>query len=221
MARLAISFKSALDVTASVALIAAASFVIWSGTRQPPEPPSLTLDWPTDVALGATTATVGLMMFSDFECPYCAKFATETLPGLLESYVHKGQVQLAFRHLPLEIHPNANKVARWAACAQRKGKFWEAHDFLFERSSTLGLLDLTTFEAQLALSGGDFFQCTESTETEKQIQADLTEAGALGIRATPTFLFGKIESAGRFVVSERFSGAAPVQRFRAAIEKVE
>lgn len=216
------SMKARLDLLASVALIVAALVVIWMAVRRPPEPPPLVVTWPpAEASIGAASAGLGIMMFSDFECPYCTAFSTETLPGLLDSYVRQGKARLAFRHLPLPIHRNAQTAARWAVCAGQQGRFWQAHDVLFGHSSSLGSLDLTTFGARAGLSQGLLLGCAASEESDRLIQMDLAEARRLEIRATPTFLFGRLDTEGRLVVSDRFSGAAPLERFLTVLQSLD
>jgi protein-disulfide isomerase len=79
------------------------------------------------------------MVFSDFECPFCGRFAKDTLPTIRTEYVDNGQFQLAFRHLPLTtLHPRALPAAVAAECAAAEGVFWVYHDLLF---GTEGALD--------------------------------------------------------------------------------
>src|SRR6266849_2191958 len=104
-----------LDIAASIAMIGAAGTVAWpilhgSGGRAvrpavtiPTEPLSLE----GAPILGSASARVVIVEFSDFECPFCAKFVSETLPSLKHKYIDTGLVMLAFRHFPLPIHPHA------------------------------------------------------------------------------------------------------------------
>ncbi len=81
---------------------------------------------------GDENASVTLVEYSDFECPFCARFSTQTLPQILEEYVNSGKVRIAFKHFPLPFHASAQKAAEASMCAGEQGKFWEYHDKLVE-----------------------------------------------------------------------------------------
>jgi protein-disulfide isomerase len=105
-----------------------------SGTLQKAEMPDLS----DAVWRGEEKATVSLVEYSDFECPYCARFAP-TVEQALTDYA--GKVRFTFRHFPLSFHTNAQKAAEAFECAKEQGKAYEMHDKLFELSNagTLGL----------------------------------------------------------------------------------
>ena len=82
--------------------------------------------------LGQKNATVTVVEFSDYQCPFCARHVQQTLPLLRKEYVDTGKVKYVFRDHPLEsIHPAAFKAAEAARCGGEQGKFWEMHDKLF------------------------------------------------------------------------------------------
>lgn len=78
---------------------------------------------------GEKGAEIEMVEFSDFECPFCTR-AYPTVKALLEKY--EGKLVFEYRHLPLGMHVNAQKVAEAVECAGSQGKFWEMHDALFE-----------------------------------------------------------------------------------------
>ncbi len=71
------------------------------------------------IPIGARTAPVTLVQFTDFQCPFCGRFASETLPGLYTQYVQTGKVRILVRELPLPMHRNARMLAHASECAQR------------------------------------------------------------------------------------------------------
>ncbi|HSP54358.1 MAG TPA: thioredoxin domain-containing protein, partial [Dehalococcoidia bacterium] len=89
-----------------------------------------------DPSWGPEDAALTIEAFSDFQCPYCKKFAEQTLPRLKEAYGDK--VRFIFRDLPLtNIHPVAAAAAQAGGCANDQGKFWEYHDLLYENQQSL------------------------------------------------------------------------------------
>ncbi len=82
--------------------------------------------------VGSESAEVVLVVFSDFECPYCKIFAQDTIAGLEDKYIDKGEARLAFHNLPLEsIHTKARRAANAVRCANEQGEFFEYHNILF------------------------------------------------------------------------------------------
>ena len=169
--------------------------------------------------VGSPSATTAMVIYSDFQCPFCAKFARETLPALEEQYVKTGKILIAFREYPLPIHPFAQKAAEAALCANRQGKFWEFHDDLFANPQALDLMSLNARAAHLGLKSTDFASCLEG-QTAALVQADKTGGGTLGVAGTPTFLVGPILADGRLKVAQRFSGAKPLAEFQGILDKL-
>ena len=96
-----------------------------SGTIEKTDMPELpNVDW-----VGGKNAPVSLVEFSDFECPYCARF-TPSVEQVLDNY--GDQVRFTYRHFPLSFHPQAQKAAEAFECAKEQGQWKEMHDKLFE-----------------------------------------------------------------------------------------
>ena len=101
-------------------------------TKQPSIPLKISAD--NDPIIGNPNAPITIIEFSDFQCPFCAKFHLETLPLIMNEYIKDGQVKLVFRDFPIQsIHPNALPASVAAECANEQGKFKEMHDILFEK----------------------------------------------------------------------------------------
>jgi protein-disulfide isomerase len=168
---------------------------------------------------GSPVSKVALIIYSDFQCPFCAKFARETLPTLEKQYVETGKVLLAFRQFPLAIHPFAEKAAEGSLCAARQGKFWPFHDDLFTRQQSLDPLSLQDRAKRLGLNADAFAICL-SGQTAMNVESDKQSAEPFQISGTPTFLAGPIVAAGRVKVAERFSGALPIQQFQTVLDSL-
>ena len=159
-------------------------------------------------------------MYSDFLCPYCARFARETLPELKRVYVVTGKALLAFRHRPIEkLHPLALQASIAAHCAGLQGMFWEMHDWLFETQETLserGLLEGAT--SGTALEQSKYRLCLSSREADRAVRADMASAAALGVNATPVVFIGRVQPDGRVRVATVLEGAKPIREFIRSID---
>jgi len=89
-----------------------------------------------DAVLGDPNAPVTIIEFSDFQCSFCARFHSQTLPQIKSQYIDTGKVKLIYRDFPLHsIHPDAQKAAEAAECAGDQGKYYEYHDLLFSSTA--------------------------------------------------------------------------------------
>ena len=157
-------------------------------------------------AKGPETAPVTLVEFSEFQCPYCARFAP-TLKRLEETY--KENIRIVWKHLPLPIHKDAVGAAVAAEVAGKQGRFWEFHDRLFDDQKKLGPDDLKQHARDLGLDMDRFDADRANGEHQKRVDADVAEAKALGILGTPGIFIN-----GRFV-----QGAQPYEVFANIIDE--
>jgi protein-disulfide isomerase len=158
-----------------------------------------------------------MIVFSEFECPFCAAFAEHTWPSLLHEYVDSGLLLVAYRHFPLQIHRNALAAAKAAECAARTGRFWEMHDVLFEAPRPLDPSRFASFADRIGLDGLAFRQCIAG-DVESKIMADMAAGRAMGVSGTPTFFFGRQTPDGAMAVVSRLTGARPFTDFKARID---
>jgi protein-disulfide isomerase len=140
--------------------------------------------------LGNPDASVVLLEFSDFQCPYCAR-AKEQISTF--TVAHQEEVLLVFKHLPLtNIHPEALPAAQAAWAAGQQGKFWEFHDALFAQQESLGE-DLYLKTAQtLGLNLEQFNRDRTSEMAQAAIAKDLALASELQLTGTPTFIMNEL-----------------------------
>jgi protein-disulfide isomerase len=185
--------------------------------RADPPPPSEPISLENAQIAGNPNAKVALLVYSDFQCPYCGKFARETLPAIRQQYVEPGKVLVAFREFPLPIHTFAERAAEAALCAGRQGKFWPFHDDPFANQQALDTPALNERAQRLGLDTGAFDVCLTG-QTAGLVQADTASGKPLGIIGTPTFFFGTVLPDGGMKASARFSGAQPLTRFQAALD---
>lgn len=161
-------------------------------------------------------ASVAVVEFGDFQCPFCGQFFKAFEPLLLTEYVKPGRVVWAFRQFPLEgIHANARRAANAAACAGEEGRFWEAHDYLYDHQADL--LGATGMLASaLRLDGKQFAICMGGPVA--RVDQDVKEAARLGLRATPSFLIGTLVGM-QIRVKDVVVGLGPPERIRAGIDE--
>lgn len=223
-------FRAVLDIVTTVALLAAAGVVMWTQLARSSAvgaPNRLQIPVPTDPVslagaqvLGNPGAKVVMIEFSDFECPFCARFAMETLPAIKTKYVEAGQVKLAFRHFPLDrIHPRARRAAEASECAARQGRFWAFGDLLFANPKRLQDDDLLTYADRLGLDLNAFATCAKEGAAAR-VEADTALVASLGLRTTPTFLLGLDDGNDQVRIREILSGALPFTAFRDSLERL-
>jgi protein-disulfide isomerase len=153
-----------------------------------------------------------MIIYADFQCPFCKRFTQEILPELQRRYVTAGQLAIAFRHFPLSIHPQAFPAALTAECAARQGQFWAVHDRLFA-ATALGEQMLRSLPEGLGLDMDRFDRCLEDDIVRRQIEASVSQGNTLGVRGTPAFFIGERLADGRVAVSIALSGVRPLDDF--------
>ncbi len=159
--------------------------------------------------LGSPGAPITMVEFSDFQCPYCAQYALETLPQIKESYIETGLVYYIFKDLPLPIHPHAQKAAEASRCAGAQDSFWEMHGLLFKDQEQWSALDeagaLAAFAAyagELGLDLPSFEACLSSGDFADLVVRDQWEAERAGVQLAPAFLINDRRTAGAYPFSE-------------------
>ena len=165
---------------------------------------------------GSPLAPVVMIEFADFECPFCARFRLQSLDKLLQEFVAGGRVQFGFRHTPLKMHSLARPAAQASECADRQGKFWEAHDYLFNNQARLGVALWMKPGSGLNLDAVRFEECMAEPELPR-VEADLLEASRFKIEATPTFVIGKRTNDGRILAHTRINGNQAYEVFKQAL----
>jgi protein-disulfide isomerase len=163
---------------------------------------------------GDPSAPVLVQEFSDFQCPYCARFYNQTLPLLDDNEIADGEAVLVYYDFPLvNSHPQAATAANAARCAGEQGaaNYWSMHDALFQNPgewSNQNYKDtFMRYAENIGLELASFNSCLVSDRYESEVDSDLSMGSALGITGTPTFLVN-----GQLLV-----GAQPVSVFNAAI----
>ena len=161
-----------------------------------------------DAIKGNKNAPVTIVEFSDYECPFCAKFYSETLPQIQEKYIKTGKVKFVYKDLPLSFHANAQKAAEAAECAGEQDKYYEMHNILFERGVQGGVPSFKQYSQQIGLNTNKFNTCLDSGAMASEVAKDINDAQSVGIQGTPGFIIN----------GQLISGAMPFATFDQAIQ---
>ena len=175
-----------------------------------------------DPSWGPEDAPVTIIEFSEFLCPYCQRFALQTLPQIKQTY--EGEVRYVYRDFIVHGEPST-KISEAAECADDQDKFWEYHDKLWEEYNTLvahyqtvseqpetGMNDLVTtlkgYASDLGLDTATFNDCLDTGKLTAEVQKDSQDARAYGVGGTPGF----------FINGQPVSGAQPFSVFQQVID---
>ena len=165
---------------------------------------------------GSATAPVTVYEMSDFQCPYCRRFAVETFPTLQREYIATGKVRWVFVNYPLtSLHPNAVPAAEVAVCAGRQNAFWPVHDLLFRHQETWApLKEPAPFFLSLAdsakLDKPALLECVRAPGTRAEVQSEAEGSERSGATSTPTF----------YIEGGLLAGAHPVAVFRQVLDSI-
>ncbi len=139
----------------------------------------------TDHVTGPQDAPLELVMYGDFQCPYCT--AAQSIVRRVRKRLD-GRLRVAFRHLPLpEVHPDAQRAAEASEAAAAQGAFWEMHDALYAGHGKLGEGDLIAAAGRLGLDTERFARELRDGRYAARVARDADAARAAGVLATPAF----------------------------------
>ncbi len=162
----------------------------------------------SDPMIGDVDAPVTIVEFSDFQCPFCSRFYSQTYLALKENYVDTGKVNIVFRDFPLSFHPEAEPAALAAECANEQGEFWAFHDLIFENQDSISASQYLTWAEDLGLDMDQFSDCVDSQKYKSEVANDYNDGGRLGVTGTPGF----------FINGVLVTGAQPYSVFASAID---
>lgn len=162
---------------------------------------------------GDPKAPVTMVEFSDFQCPYCGRFALTTIPEIENAYVKKGLVRIGYQHF-IFLGEESQRAAEASECAADQQSFWPYHDRLVKRLAVENQRDfsketLKAFAAELKLEPKAFASCLDSGKYTSLVQGETTQAQAVGVGSTPTFLINGVP----------LVGAQPFSVFQKALEQ--
>jgi protein-disulfide isomerase len=185
----------------------------------PPSPPEVVLpinfSEPVDAdgtAWGPSNAPVLVEVFSDFQCPFCARFAEEAGYQLQLEYSSSGLVRFEYKHFAF-LGPESNLAAEGSECAAEQDRFWEFHDTLFvnfrgQNQGSFRNPALKAMAVTIGLDESSFTSCMDSNKYRTKVNQDTNEGRQRGVNSTPTI----------FVNGEAVTGAIPYTQLRSLVE---
>lgn len=187
-----------------------------AGGGQPPQPAAGPLKEVSkdEHIRGSKDAKVTIVEYSDFECPFCARFH-ETMNEVLTK---NKDVRWVFRHFPLSFHPTAQPTAEASECVTELGgndAFWKFADAAFAKGGAHSTSDIENYARTAGVDAGKFKKCVESGKFKSKVNQQQQEGQSAGVQGTP----------GNFVVgpngTRELPGAVPASSVQAAIDGVK
>jgi protein-disulfide isomerase len=181
-----------------------------------------TIDVTGAPALGRPDAVVTFIEFSDYECPFCVRHFTQTMPRLQANYIDTGKIRYVFKDFPIDqLHPGAIRAHEAARCALEQDKFWDVHRALFSPPGTHTRPAIDEVAKQAGLDPTRFGECLDSGRTTAAVRQNVSLASSLGANGTPSFFIGLRDLETQQVqVYRAISGAQPYNEFEKAIAAV-
>lgn len=167
-------------------------------------------------SMGEAEAPIRIVEISDFECPFCAQFYSETFHAVDSLYIQTGIARYLWISFPNSRHPRAWPAIEAAFCAGAAGRFWEMHHVLFEKQAEwLATADLNalliTYATGIGIDEASFRECLRNDLTAPLQVSDYDAALRSGITSTPFFVVGD---------SIAIRGAVSAERFQAAVDSL-
>ena len=162
-----------------------------------------------DPMIGDADAPVTMIIFSDYECPYCQRYESLVYPEIKSNFIDTGLVNYVFRDFPLSFHAHAQGIAELTECAQDQGYFWEMHELITEKYEEWAeyegdMIDLfADYAATLGASKDALMSCYDAGTYTEEVNADMTDGRAAGFNGTPSF----------FINGEKVVGALPYEDY--------
>lgn len=186
-----------------------------AGVR-PPVPKTASASTKGRPTLGNPDASVTVVEFTDYQCPFCSRFEKSTFKQLKQTYIDTGKVRWVVLDMPLNFHKDALLASQAAHCANEQNKFWELRELFFQNQKELLPEHIAQYAKKAGIQTEAFNQCINSNRYQEAIQGDIAEAEKQRITGTPTFIVGM--STPDVVNGKRIVGAQHYDVFSTAIE---
>jgi protein-disulfide isomerase len=162
---------------------------------------------PTAPSIGDANAKITVVMWSDFQCPFCSR-VEPTIKQLRDKYGK--DLRVVWRDYPLPFHDHAEMAAEAGRAAHEQGKFWQMHEKMFANQQNLDRAHLEQFAQEIGLDMNKFKSALDSGKFKQGVADDIAYGGKFGVNGTPSFYVN-----GRFV-----GGAVPFEMFDGKVQEV-
>lgn len=181
---------------------------------------NVTLPSVTGFMIGKPDAPLTMIEYADLQCPFCRQYHITSYEQIKKEWIDTGKLRYVVRDLPIEsIHPQAMPAARATRCAAEQGKLWEMRHSILVNNARLTGESFATFAKDLKLNVAAFDKCyADAGKFKTEISKDMSEAAAVGISATPSFVIGR--TTGGPMDGVRVIGAQPYAAFDAKLKEL-
>jgi len=169
--------------------------------------------------LGSDRATVAVVEFTDYQCPFCGSHVSRTMPQVKRDYIDSGKIRYYVRDFPLPIHDQAKYAAVIALCASNQGRFWAMHDQLFANQKRLNPRLYLDLAHDIGLDPTKLSDCLTGTDAIAGVDSDNLYGKSIGVNSTPEFFVGRIEG-DKIIDVMTMKGEMPYSRFASAIDNI-
>lgn len=182
-----------------------------------------TIDYMDGIQIGNANAPLVMIEFTDLQCPYCAKFQSDTFPKFKEKYIDTGEVLYVAKELPLkQIHAEATNAAVALRCANKQSPsiYSQFKNDLFTNGKSLSNEFYMDTAKSYQLDTIKFEQCITDKEELKNVNTSYKYAMGLGLNSTPSFIFGNNQdnAAHSFLIAK---GALSIENIDEAIKQLK
>ena len=188
-----------------------------TGNAAAPTPSQVKVSVDDDAVLGNKEAKVALIEFTDFECPFCGRHHQQTYSQIKSQYVDAGKIKYVYRDFPLGFHQNAEPGALAAECLREQTDdetYFKYVDKIFSNQQTLSTENYRQWAIELGADGAEYDSCISTGKYKAEVNKDLADGQAAGIRGTPGFIVLNEETGQTWSIS----GAQPFEAFQSQIE---
>ena len=179
----------------------------------------------TNIGTGAVlgnkdTAKVAIVMYSDYQCPYCQTFEKETLSQIRTNYIDSGDVIFVFRNYPLSFHGDITYQSAYAGeCVYDQLGAEKLAEFHAQAYLAESIDAVNTIAKSLGVNESEYNTCLSTQEFKSRVDADLAAGEDAGVTGTPGFVIGTLDSNGN-VTGKLVAGAYPYDSFKTIIDEM-
>lgn len=182
---------------------------------RPRAPQRVSMELKGGQRMGDPKAPLVMVEFFDYECPFCKRFADQSLPSLKRDFIDTGKLLYVAQDLPLAFHKQARDAAMAGHCAGDQDQFWAYRDHMVANIKALKREDLIGYATELGLNTEQFSECLSKGKYAAEVERSRKLATSLGITGTPAFVIAK--NTGSKIEGEKIVGAKPYKAFSSKI----